>query len=125
MSGKKRKESGLDNFLRESMKEDAEFRTLFFAEAMKLPIPTQIRVLRNFQGLSQMALSKRTRLVQPEIARLEKQGSNPRIQTLERLAKGLGARVELVPERLLPHMAAEQVRDQGEAYFAGVAMAAR
>lgn len=119
----KSKQSGLDKFLTESMEEDEQFRTLFLAEVMKLPISSQLRALRNFRGLSQSALSKRTKLVQPEVARLESAGANPRARTLERLAKGLGARVEIIPESLLPFLGAQQLRAQGEAYFKRVAMA--
>ncbi len=45
----KRRESGLDKFLRESMSEDKQFRALFLAEAKKLPQPTRTRVLRNLR----------------------------------------------------------------------------
>lgn len=120
----KRPESGLDKFLRESMAEDEGFRTLFLGEVMKLPIASQLRALRNFRGLSQLALSKRTKLAQPEVARLEKAGANPRARTLERLAKGLGARVEVIPEAVIPLLAAQQIRGQGEAYFGRVALSA-
>ncbi|MDE2141481.1 MAG: helix-turn-helix transcriptional regulator [Elusimicrobia bacterium] len=123
MNHAKPKQSGLDKFLLESMAEDEQFRTLFLAEVMKLPISSQLRALRNFRGLSQLALSKRTKLVQPEVARLESAGANPRARTLERLAKGLGARVEIIPENLLPFVGAQQLRAQGEEYFNRVAVA--
>lgn len=113
----KRKESGLDKFLRESMADDEEFKSLFLAQVKRLPISTQLRVLRNFRGLSQAALSKKTRIVQPEVARIERADANPKARTLERLAKGLGARVEIVPENVIPLVAAQQVRAQGEDYF--------
>ena len=47
MNRAKRKESGLDKFLKESMAGDPQFRALFLAEAKKLPRRTQKRVLRN------------------------------------------------------------------------------
>lgn len=125
MRSTKRKESGLDNFLRESMEGDEQFRSLYLGEVMKLPVASQIRALRNFRGLSQLALSKRTKLVQPEVARLESPGSNPRARTLERLAKGLGARVEIIPEQLIPFLATQQIRAQGESYFERVALTKR
>ena len=46
----KRRKSGLDKFLKESMAEDPRFRALFFAEVKKLPHPTRTRVLRNFRN---------------------------------------------------------------------------
>lgn len=47
MSRTKRRESGLDKFLRGSMAEDKQFRALFLAEAAKLPAATQRGVLRH------------------------------------------------------------------------------
>ena len=121
---KNRKESGLDNFLRESIEEDEQFRALFFAEAMSLPIASQLRLLRKFRGLSQVKLSKKTKLAQSEVARLESAGSNPRAKTLERLAKGLGAKIEIIPEKMIPFLAAQQLRLEGEAYFNRIALPA-
>ncbi len=121
----KRKESGLDKFLRESMEEDEEFKSLFLSQVMELPVSTQLRVLRNFRGLSQAALSKKTRIVQPEIARIERADANPKARTLERMAKGLGARVEIVPVNVIPLVAAQQIRTQGEDYFDNVTVRAR
>jgi transcriptional regulator with XRE-family HTH domain len=124
MNRPKRKESGLDKFLRDGMEDDEQFRALFLEEVMKLPVASQLRVWRNFSGMSQLALSKKTKLVQPEVARLEKTGANPRTSTLERMAKGLGARVEIIPEQAIPFIGAQQVRSQGEAYFEHVALQA-
>lgn len=124
MKRSKAKESGLDQFLRESMEEDEQFRALFLAEVMKLPISSQLKALRNFSGISQIALSKKTKLAQSEVARLEGAGANPRAKTLERIAKGLGARVEIIPEKLLPFLAAQQLRAEGDAYFTRVALKA-
>lgn len=124
MKRSKRKESGLDKFLSESMEEDEQFRALFLAEVMKLPVSGQLRALRNLRGLSQVVLSKRTKLAQSEVARLEGAGANPRAKTLERIAKGLGARVELIPEKLLPFLGAQQLRAEGEAYFNKIALPA-
>ena len=47
MSRTKRKESGLDKFMRESMAEDKQFRALFLAEAVKLPAATRHRLNRH------------------------------------------------------------------------------
>ncbi|MBI4348597.1 MAG: helix-turn-helix transcriptional regulator [Elusimicrobia bacterium] len=125
MRAGKRKESGLDKFLRASIEGDEEFKSLFLAQVKRLPISTQLRVLRNFRGLSQAALSKKTRIVQPEVARIERADANPKARTLERMAKGLGARVEIVPENVVPLVAAQQVRAQGEDYFDHVTVRAR
>ena len=104
------------------MEEDEQFRTLFLTEVMKLPISSQLRALRNFRGISQVMLSKKTKLAQSEVARLEGVGANPRVRTLERMTKGLGARVEIIPEKLLPFIAAQQLRAEGDAYFTRIAL---
>lgn len=122
MKRSKAKESGLDQFLRESMEDDEQFRALFLAEVMKLPISSQLRALRNLSGISQVALSKKTKLAQSEVARLEGVGANPRAKTLERMAKGLGAKVEIIPEKILPFLAAQQLRAEGEVYFTRIAL---
>lgn len=49
-------------------------------------------------------------------------GANPRAKTLERMAKGLGAKVEIIPEKILPFLAAQQLRAEGEVYFTRIAL---
>ncbi|MDD5655667.1 MAG: helix-turn-helix domain-containing protein [Elusimicrobia bacterium] len=118
----KPRKSGLAKYLESSLRKDPRARVLFFAELMKAPVSSQLRLLRHFRGLSQVKLSRKVKLLQPEIVRLEREGSNPRTSTLERVAVGLGARVELVPEKLLPFLAAQQLRAQGQAYFQRIAL---
>lgn len=117
------KESGFAKYLRRTLAQDERARVLFFSEVTKAPLASQLRLLRHFRGLSQMAVAKRTGFEQPEVARLEASGSNPRANTLERMAKGLGARVEILPEQVLPFLATLQIRAHGEAYFERVALA--
>jgi transcriptional regulator with XRE-family HTH domain len=121
MKSARGKEDGFSKYLQRSLRKDPQARVLFFAELMKAPISSQLRLLRHFRGLTQVELSGKLKLAQTEVVRLEKKGSNPRAKTLERLAKGLGARVELIPERMLPFIAAQQLRAQGEAFFYNVA----
>lgn len=120
-----KKESGFAKYLRRTLQKDEPGRLMFFAEVMKAPLASQLRLLRHFRGLSQMAVAKRMKLGQGEIARLEGSGSNPRADTLERMAKGLGARVEILPEQVLPFMTAQQIRAQGDEYFGHVTARAR
>lgn len=122
-NGTPQKESGFAKFLARSLSEDPQARVLFLSELMNAPIASQLRLLRHFRGLSQVELSRKVKLAQPEFARLEKKGANPRADTLEKIAKGLGARVELIPETLIPFIAARQLRAHGEAYFLRVALA--
>ena len=121
----RRRKSGLARYLESSLAKDPHARVLFFAEVMKAPISSQLRLLRHFLGLSQVELSRKVKLKQPEIVRLERAGSNPRASTLEKVAAGLGARVELIPASLLPFIAGQRLRALGEAYFQRIALPGR
>lgn len=59
--------------------------------------PTLIKRARKAAGLTQAELAKRARMKQPEIARLESAGANPRLSTLKRVvaATGHSLRLEL------------------------------
>ena len=56
-----------------------------------------IRTARRRAGVSQAALAARAGMSQPEVARLERPGSNPTVQTLTRLLGAAGQRLELAP----------------------------
>lgn len=59
---------------------------------------TRLRLLR---GLTQQQLADMVGMRQPDIARLENGTSAPNLSCLERIAKSLGARIELhiVPKK--------------------------
>lgn len=46
-----RKQGGFDKFLRSSMKEDAEFRRLFWQEVAKLPARSRRRIEKHSKDL--------------------------------------------------------------------------
>jgi predicted transcriptional regulator len=58
---------------------------------------TLIKRARQSAGLTQAELAKRARMKQPEIARLESPGANPRLSTLKRVvaAAGQGLKLDL------------------------------
>lgn len=56
---------------------------------------TLIRQARQAAGLTQAELAKRARMKQPEIARLESAGANPRLSTLKRVVAATGNGVKL------------------------------
>jgi transcriptional regulator with XRE-family HTH domain len=56
---------------------------------------TLIRQARKAAGLTQAELAKRARMKQPEIARLESRGANPRLSTLKRVVAATGHNLKL------------------------------
>jgi transcriptional regulator with XRE-family HTH domain len=61
---------------------------------------TAARLLRNARrraGMSQRQLADATGIPQPAIARIERGGATPRIDTLERLLAGTGTALEVAP----------------------------
>jgi predicted transcriptional regulator len=56
---------------------------------------TLIRRARKAAGLTQAELASRAGMRQPEIARLESRGANPRLSTLKRVVAAAGHRLKL------------------------------
>jgi predicted transcriptional regulator len=56
---------------------------------------TLIKQARQAAGLTQTELAKRAGMKQPEIARLEKRGANPRLSTLKRVLAATGRSLKL------------------------------
>ena len=50
---------------------------------------------REQQGMTQAQLAEKAKMTQPEIARLEKPGANPKIETLLRVIMPLGYKLKL------------------------------
>jgi DNA-binding XRE family transcriptional regulator len=59
-------------------------------------IANQLLQLRQERKISQVELSRRTGIAQGEISKIERGVMHPRSTTIEKLARGLNARVELV-----------------------------
>lgn len=76
--------------------QDPEFREA----AERLEAAFQVANMRMMRGLTQRELAQRVGTWQPSIARIESGKTEPRLAFLRRIAKALGARVELqlVPE---------------------------
>lgn len=60
---------------------------------------TLVRRARQAAGLTQAELARRARMKQPEIARLEAAGANPRLSTLKRVVAATGHTVKLELDR--------------------------
>jgi predicted transcriptional regulator len=56
---------------------------------------TLIKRARDAAGLTQAELARRARMKQPEIARLESAGANPRLSTLKRVVAATGHSLKL------------------------------
>lgn len=67
-------------------------------ELQQIELVAQLIVRRKELGLSQRDLAGRTGLKQSAIARLEREGVIPRLDTLEKVSKALGLRLALVEE---------------------------
>lgn len=73
---------------------------------------TLIRDARKAAGLTQAQLAARAGMAQPTIARLERPGSNPTVETLDRVLRATGHRLELgAPERV-PGIDESQLRER-------------
>ncbi len=57
---------------------------------------------RKSSGLTQKQLSERTGIAQSDISKLESGNGNPSLRTLERLARGMGMRVQIEFKPLKP-----------------------
>ena len=73
-----------------------------FAE---LPLPTQLAIMRRRRKLSQRAVAKKMKVLQPHIARTESRVHDPRLSSIVRAAKALRCHVLLVPDEELKRFA--------------------
>ena len=65
---------------------------------LNVAVAIQIRWMREELGLTQTQLAQRLGVSQQAIAKLERSGGNPSIETLQRLAKALGRQVNVTFE---------------------------
>lgn len=95
---------GFDKHLHELLEvhpEAALEHTKLFAE---LPLPTQLAIMRRRRKLSQRALAKKLKVLQPHVARTESIRHDPRISSIVRAAKAVHCHVLLVPDEELERM---------------------
>jgi DNA-binding XRE family transcriptional regulator len=103
---KKKGKGGFDHYVDTTFKKDPQLKLAYLAELAQEPITTQVSILRRRLGMTQEELAKRMHVRQSNIARLERKGENPTAQMIARIAKALGCRVLLVPEKELGHLIA-------------------
>lgn len=75
--------------------EDSDFSTQWKTDEPEREVLFALAELRCNQGLTQLELSERTGIKQSELSKLENGKANPTIATLQKLAKGLGMRLEV------------------------------
>ena len=82
------------DFLAEQLK-DPEIRAEYDALEPEFSLMQAMIDARKSSGLTQKKLSERTGIAQSDISKLESGNGNPSLRTLERLAKGMGMRVQI------------------------------
>lgn len=83
-----------NDFLAEQLK-DPEIKAEYDALEPEFSIMQAIITARKMSGLTQKQLAERTGIAQADISKLESGNANPSLRTLERLAAGMGKRVEV------------------------------
>ncbi len=82
------------DFLAEQLK-DPEIRAEYDALEPEFSLMQAMIDARKSSGLTQKQLSERTGIAQSDISKLESGNGNPSLRTLERLAKGMGMRIQI------------------------------
>lgn len=84
-----------DDFLQEQL-QDPELKKEYENLQPEQAIIQAIINARHQSGLTQKELSERTGIAQGDISKLERGTANPSIRTLQRLAAGMGMKIQLV-----------------------------
>lgn len=93
-------------YVEEQTKRDPRFTKELEEARAEVRLAVMLAHLREERGLSQRDLAKITGIKQPQIARIEKGGQMPTIETLWRLADALNAQVVIGPHQFLEIKAA-------------------
>lgn len=93
-------------YVKEQIKRDPRFAKDLEEARAEVRLAVMIARLRKERGWSQRDLAKITGIKQPQIARIEKGGQMPTLETLWRLADALKAQVVIGPHQHLEIRAA-------------------
>ena len=95
-----------DELLVEQLRDDPEFRAEWERTALARAIALAVVRFRTDRGLSQRGLAAVLGMSQPQVARLEKGDVNPTMDTLVRVAAGLGIEltINVTPARQKPRL---------------------
>ena len=102
---RRRKTSAFDRQLRQSLGRDASLAKEYSERFAGLPLTTQLAVMRRRRWLTQEVLAQKMRVKQPHVARAERAQHDPRLSTLDSLARNLNCHLLVVPDELLPKVA--------------------
>ena len=91
---RRKKSTDWERFLAPQLR-DRRFREAFEKETARLEVGIQVAKLRERRSLSQTELAALLRTSAPAISRLERGTVSPTLQTLDRVAKALDARLEV------------------------------
>ncbi len=83
-----------NDFLAEQLK-DPEIKAEYDALEPEFSIMQAMIDARKSVGLTQKQLSEKTGIAQADISKLESGNANPSLRTLQRLAAGMGMKVEI------------------------------
>ncbi len=86
--------SSYRDFLEEQLKDPA-LKAEYDALEPEFAIIQAMIDARKNAGLTQKQLAERTGIAQADISRLENGNANPSLKTLQRLAKGMGMRMQI------------------------------
>lgn len=77
----------------EEANRDPEFRAAYEDELLRHKLIDSLVALRRTQGLTQSDVARRMNVRQPTISGFETESSDPRVSTLQRYARAVGARI--------------------------------
>ena len=84
----------LEEFLAKQMK-DPEFKKEYDALEPEFEIIQAMIDARKNSGMTQKELADKTGIAQSDISKIENGNANPSIRTLQRLAKGMGKKLNI------------------------------
>lgn len=95
-----------DELLAEQLRDDPEFRAEWERTALARAIALAVVRFRAERGLSQRDLAAVLEMTQPQVARLERGDVNPSMDTLVRVAAGLGIEltINVIPANRKPRL---------------------
>lgn len=90
--------SGFDLHLKELLRKNPKLAEEYARQFAKLPLQTQLGILRRRQWLSQEVVARKLKAKQPSVARLERADHDPRLSSVEKQARAIRCRLVLIPE---------------------------